>query len=63
MSNLQYKLFKPEDFLTIKEASEWASEELRKKISTSNISYLINYGRLLKYGENGDVFISKKGTY
>ncbi len=59
MSNLQYKIFEPGDFLTLKEASEWASNHLGKKVSTANISYLINYGRLNKYGENGDTFVSK----
>ena len=59
MSNLQYKLFEPGDLLTIKEASEWASVHIGKNVSTSNISYLINYGRLRKYGENGDTFVSK----
>jgi hypothetical protein len=57
--SLQYKLFEPGDFLTLKEASEWASEHLKKKVSTSNISYLVNYGRISKYGENGDVFVSR----
>ena len=59
MQNLQLKLFEPGDFLTLKEASEWATVHLGKKVTTSNISYLINYGRLHKYGENGDSFISK----
>ncbi len=59
MSNLQLKLFEPGDFLTLKEASEWAAEHLGKKVTNSNISYLINYGRIQKYGENGDAFISK----
>ncbi|HEX9739727.1 MAG TPA: hypothetical protein VGA29_03040, partial [Ignavibacteriaceae bacterium] len=57
---MQLKLFEPGDFLTLKEASEWASEHLKKKVTTSNISYLINYGRIHKYGENGDAFVSKK---
>ncbi|QQS36224.1 MAG: site-specific DNA-methyltransferase [Ignavibacteriales bacterium] len=56
---MQLKLFTPDDFLTIKEASEWATEHLGKKVTTSNISYLINYGRLHKYGENGNSVISK----
>jgi len=57
---MQLRLFEPGEFLTLKEASEWASEHLNKKVSTSNISYLINYGRIHKYGENGDAFVSKK---
>lgn len=57
---MQLKLFEPGDFFNIKEASEWASQHLGKKVSTSNISYLINYGRIQKFGENGDPFVSKK---
>lgn len=60
MTNLQLKLFSPGDFLTLKEASEWAAEHLGKKVTTSNIGYLINYGRIHKYGENGDTLVSKK---
>lgn len=60
MQDFQYKLFEPGDLLTLKEASAWAAEHLGKKVTTSNISYLINYGRIHKYGENGDTVISKK---
>ena len=48
------------DFLTIKEASEWASKYLNKNISTSNISYLIQYGKVKKRGHNGSTVISKQ---
>jgi hypothetical protein len=57
---MQLRLFEPGDFLTLKEASEWATNHLRKKVTTSNISYLINYGRIHKYSDNGDTFVSKK---
>jgi hypothetical protein len=56
---MQLKLFEPGDFLTLKEASKWASEHLKKNVTSSNISYLINYGRIHKYGENGDSFVSR----
>ena len=56
---MQLKLFEPGDFLTFKEASEWASQHLKKKVTASNISYLVNYGRIHKYGENGDTFVSR----
>ncbi len=46
-------------FLNINEASSWASSYLNKKITPSNISYLIQYGRIRKYGNNGSVFINK----
>jgi hypothetical protein len=49
-----------EDFLTIKEASEWASKYLNKNISTSNISYLIQYGKVKKQGHNGSTVINKQ---
>lgn len=56
---MQLKLFEPGDFLTIREASDWASQHLGKNVTSSNIAYLINYGRIHKYGENGDSFVSK----
>ncbi len=34
------------ELLTIKEASQWASEYLNKDVTTSNISYLIQYGKV-----------------
>ena len=46
--------------LSIKAASEWASEYLGKNVTTSNISYLVNYGKISKIGENGSTLISKK---
>ena len=43
--------------LTIKEACEWASSFLGRVISETNISYLIQYGKVKKYGENGSTQI------
>ncbi len=48
------------ELINIKQASRWASEFLEKNITTSNISYLIQYGRIKKYGENGSTLISVK---
>lgn len=48
------------EFMNIKEASRWASHYLGRKITTSNIAYLIQYGRIKKYNENGNPFISIK---
>ncbi len=39
--------------LNIKEASEWATTYVGKNVTPSNISYLIQYGRIKKIGENG----------
>ena len=44
--------------LTIIEASEWATAHLKKEVTTSNISYLIQYGRIKKYGDNGKILVS-----
>lgn len=48
------------DLLSIKEASIWASEYLKKNVTTSNISYLVQYGRIPKIGENGSTKVSKQ---
>lgn len=47
------------EFLTIKEASLWATEHLKKDVTTSNISYLISYGKIRKTGDNGNSLIKK----
>ncbi|MCX8167282.1 MAG: site-specific DNA-methyltransferase [Candidatus Micrarchaeota archaeon] len=51
----QLTIFKNENkkLYTLKEASLWASQYLNRKITVSNISYLIQYGRLRKYANNG----------
>lgn len=48
------------ELLTIQEASEWASIHLGREVSAANISYLIQYGRVKKHGENSSTKISKK---
>ena len=48
------------ELLSIKEASQWASEYLEKNITTSNISYLIQYGRIRKIGNNGLTHVIKE---
>ncbi len=57
MSN--HKVFES-DFITVKEASIWASDYLKRNVTESNISYLISYGKIKKNGENGNAIISKK---
>ena len=47
------------ELITIKEASKWASSHTGKNITPSNISYLIQYGRIPKKGDNGNTFINK----
>ncbi|MDR1056867.1 MAG: site-specific DNA-methyltransferase [Prevotellaceae bacterium] len=49
-----------DELLTIKEASEWATKYTRKTVTSSNISYLIQYGRIKKIGNNGTTQVSKQ---
>jgi hypothetical protein len=46
--------------LTIKKASEWASEYLNRDISPSNISYLIQYGKVKKHQKNGTTLLNQE---
>ena len=48
-----------QDLMTIKEASIWASKYVGKNVTPSNISYLIQYGRIPKNGDNGNAFVNR----
>ena len=43
--------------LSIGDASKWASNYLKIDITPSNISYLIQYGRVRKIGQKGEAKI------
>lgn len=45
-------------FINLKEAANWASQYLNRKVTISNISYLLQYGRVKKYGSNGNPLIN-----
>jgi hypothetical protein len=45
------------NLLTIKEASCWASNFLKRDISESNISYLVQYGKVKKHNGGNSVFV------
>src|SRR3989344_3014162 len=47
----------PQQLISIREASELASKLLDREISTSNISYLIQYGKVRKFNDNGSTLI------
>jgi DNA modification methylase len=47
------------EYLTVKEASVWATNYLGKEVTASNISYLIQYGRIAKTGHNGSTQVLK----
>jgi hypothetical protein len=59
MLRRQLTLFKDGDkkLVDLKEASIWASEYLNRKVTVSNISYLIQYGRIKKYGDDGNPLV------
>ncbi len=53
------------ELMTVKEASAWASHFLKREIGTSNISYLVQYGKIRKHalpagrqGDNGSTLVS-----
>ena len=48
------------ELINLKEASEWASQYLNRRVTISNISYLTQYGRIKKYGNNGNPLIKKE---
>lgn len=53
-------MLKQSQLLTINQASEWASQYLGRSVTTSNISYLIQYGRVKKAQDNGRTLIDKE---
>jgi site-specific DNA-methyltransferase (adenine-specific)/site-specific DNA-methyltransferase (cytosine-N4-specific) len=52
-------MIETDELLTIKEASEWATNHVGRNVTPANISYLVRYGRVRKIDENGSTFISR----
>lgn len=46
-------------YLNIKDAAIWATNYLNKNVTAANISYLIQYGKVKKYGAGGEARILK----
>ena len=47
-------------FMTVNEASKWASDYTQKKVTSSNISYLVNYGKIVNYShEQSKILIDR----
>ena len=44
--------------VTIEEASKWATSFVGKEVTTSNISYLVQYGKIKKFGSDGRILVS-----
>lgn len=51
---------KGDNLISLRQASEWASSYLNRKVTLSNVSYLLQYGRITKYNENGNPLIDKE---
>lgn len=45
------------NLVTIKDACIWASNYIQKNVTESNISYLIQYGRINKYNKDGTTMV------
>ncbi len=43
--------------LTVREASRWASDFLKRDVSESNISYLVQYGKIKKHNNGSSIFV------
>ena len=56
----QLKVFQAGEnkIINLKEASNWASQYLNREVTISNISYLLQYGRIKKYGTNGGPLVN-----
>ncbi|MDR3246651.1 MAG: hypothetical protein LBT50_09500 [Prevotellaceae bacterium] len=52
-------MIETDELLTIKEVGEWATGYTGKNVTAANISYLIQYGRVRKIGENGTKYFNK----
>src|SRR6056297_2239667 len=48
------------NLLTLKEASEWAEKYLSRPVTPSNISYLVQYGKISKKMEGLRVKVNKE---
>lgn len=46
------------NLLTIKQASQWASDFLKKSVSESNISYLVQYGKVWKHNGGNTIYVA-----
>ena len=48
-----------QELLSLQQASVWASSLLNKNVTSSNIAYLVQYGKIPKLGSNGSTYVSK----
>ncbi len=58
MRQLTFPENKDKKLVNLREASEWASQYLNRNVTISNISYLLQYGRINKYDNNGNPLLN-----
>jgi hypothetical protein len=58
VSSIRGSLQNDKKLINLKEASDWASQYLNRAVTISNISYLLQYGRIKKYGSNGNPLLN-----
>ncbi len=58
LDQMKITLFEPQNLVSIREASKWASEHLKREVSESNIAYLVQYGKIKKHNGGGSTLIS-----
>ena len=46
--------------IDVKHAAQWAANYTKREVTPSNISYLLQYGKVRKYGDNGNTLIDKE---
>lgn len=51
-------IWRKNKFVNLRDAAQWASQYLNRRITTSNISYLLQYGKITKYGNDGNPLIN-----
>ena len=53
-------MLSPNQYFTLQQASQWATEYMGKNVTSSNISYLVQYGKVKKFENNGITQIAKE---
>mgnify|MGYP002752412514 CR=1 FL=1 len=49
----------PNQYFTLQQASQWATQYMGKNVTSSNISYLVQYGKVKRYENDGVTQIDK----
>ena len=53
-------MLSPNQYFTLQQASQWATQYMGKNVTSSNISYLVQYGKVKRYENDGVTQIDKE---